>query len=106
MGLMSLLENERETVADKKVGMFSYGSGCGAEFFLCHIKPEISDVLNSLGFKKQLESRKKLTFEQYTQFYSKTGEEVVYYPEETRGFKNKYTRFAFTGFKEHRRQYV
>jgi hydroxymethylglutaryl-CoA synthase len=106
MGLMSLLENEREKTADKKVGMFSYGSGCGAEFFLCHINPDIGDRLDSLGFKDQLEKRKKITFEQYTQFYSKSGEEIVYYPEETKGFKNEYTRFVFTGFKEHRRQYA
>jgi hydroxymethylglutaryl-CoA synthase len=106
MGLVSLLENEGAKVEGKKVGMFSYGSGCGAEFFLCHIKRGIGDLIHSIGFREQLEGRKKITFEQYTQFYSKTGEEIIYYPEETKGFKNKYTKFVFTGFKEHRRQYA
>ena len=106
MGLVSILEKEREKVENKKIGLFSYGSGCGAEFFLCHVKPGIGDIVKSLGFQEQLDSRKKITFEQYIQLYSKSGEEILYYPEETKGFKNKFNRFVFTGFKEHRRQYV
>lgn len=106
MGLVSLLEAEGEKAEGKTVGLFSYGSGCGAEFFLCHLKPGISKIVDSMGFKEQLENRKKLTFEQYIQFYSKSDEEILYYPEEARGFKNKFTRFIFTGFKEHRRQYA
>jgi hydroxymethylglutaryl-CoA synthase len=106
MGLVSLLEAEGEKAEGKKVGLFSYGSGCGAEFFLCHLKSGISEIVNSLGFREQLKNRKKLTFEQYIQFYSKSDEEILYYPEEARGFKNEVTRFVFTGFKEHRRQYA
>ena len=106
MGLVSLLEAEREKAEGKKIGLFSYGSGCGAEFFLCHINTGIDRIVESFGFKEQLESRKRLTFEQYVQCYSKSGEEVFYYPEEAKGFKNKYTRFVFTGFQEHKRQYA
>lgn len=106
MGLVSLLEAEREKVEGKKVGVFSYGSGCGAEFFLCQFNTGISKIVESLGLKEQLENRKRLTFEQYVQCYSKSGEEVLYYPEEAKGFKSKYTRFVFTGFHEHKRQYV
>ena len=106
MGLVSLLETEREKVEGKKIGLFSYGSGCGAEFFLCQINHGISKVIDSIGFKEQLENRKRITFEQYIQFYSKSGEEILYYPEETKNFKNKYTRFVFTGFQGHKRQYM
>ncbi len=106
MGLVSLLESEREKVEGKKVGLFSYGSGCGAEFFVCNIKPGIGKILDSLSFSEQLNNRKRLTFEQYIQFYSKSGEEVHYYPEEAKGFKNKFTRFVFTGFQGHKRQYL
>jgi len=38
MGLISLLETEKEKAEGKRVGIFSYGSGCGAEFFLCQMK--------------------------------------------------------------------
>lgn len=106
MGLVSLLESEGEKAEGKKIGLFSYGSGCGAEFLLCYVKPGISEIVNSIGFKEQLENRKRLTFEQYVNFYSKSGEEVIYYPEEAKGFKNKYTRFVFTGFQNHKRQYA
>jgi hydroxymethylglutaryl-CoA synthase len=106
MGLVSLLENERERVEGKRIGIFSYGSGCGAEFLLYNMKSKIRTIIDSLHFKEQLDTRKKITFEQYIQFYSKSWEEVFYYPDEANSFKNKYTRFVFTGFKDHKRQYV
>ncbi len=106
LGLVSLLESEREKVEGKRIGVFSYGSGCGAEFFLCHMKHDIGKIIDSLGFREQVEKRKKLTFEQYVQYYSKTGEEILYYPEEAKGLKNKFTRFVFTGFQGHKRQYL
>ncbi len=106
MGLISLLETEREKVAGKKVGIFSYGSGCGAEFFVCQINSEISDIIRNLHFREQLERRKKITFEKYVQTYSKSGEEVIYYPGEAETYKDRFTRFVFMGFKDHRREYL
>lgn len=106
MGLISLLENEKEKAKGKRIGVFSYGSGCGAEFALYNMKTEISGIIESLCFKEQLNRRKKITFEQYTQIYSKSCEEVFYYPDEAYSFKDKYTKFVFTGFKDHKRQYV
>ena len=106
MGLVSILENEKEKAGGKRIGIFSYGSGCGAEFLLYNMKPDIRDIVASLHFREQLERRKKLTMEQYTQFYSKTSEEVLYYPSEANSFKTGDTRFIFTGFKDHKRQYV
>ncbi len=106
MGLISLLENEREKTEGKRIGIFSYGSGCGAEFLLYNMQTKISDIVDSLHFKEQLDKRKEITFEQYTQFYSKSSEEVFYYPDEASSFKNRYTKFVFTGFKDHKRQYI
>ena len=106
MGLVSLLEKERENVAGKKVGIFSYGSGCGAEFLLCKINKNIVDLIDTLNFKKQLENRKKLTNEQYAHFYSKSNEETIFHEEEAKGFKNDFTKFVFTGFNAHKRQYI
>ena len=62
MGLISLLETEREKAAGKKVGIFSYGSGCGAEFFVCQIQSEIRDIIRNLHFREQLERRAKITY--------------------------------------------
>lgn len=106
MGLVSLLETEGEKVEGKRVGVFSYGSGCGAEFFLCQIKTGIGEIIKGLRFKEQLERRKRITFEKYIQTYSKGWEEVLYHPGEVEAFKDSFTRFVFTGFKDHKRQYL
>jgi hydroxymethylglutaryl-CoA synthase len=106
MGLVSLLENEREKAEDKKIGLFSYGSGCTAEFLLYRTKTKLGEIIDSLHFKDQLDKRKKITFEEYTQFYSKSWEEVSDPPDGANSMKNEYTRFVFTGFKDHKRQYL
>ncbi len=106
MGLVSLLETEGERVAGKHIGVFSYGSGCGAEFFVCKVKKDIRRIVRGLRFKEQLEKRKPVTFERYVQTYSKSWEEILYHPGEVEGFKNEFTRFVFVGFKDHKRQYL
>jgi hydroxymethylglutaryl-CoA synthase len=106
MGLISLLETEREHVEGKQVGIFSYGSGCGAEFFLCQMKTGTTEIINGLQFHEQLERRRRITFEQYVQIYSKTWEETLYHPGEVQAFKNSFTRHVFIGFKDHKRQYL
>ena len=106
MSLVSLLESEKTKVEGKNIGLFSYGSGSGAEFMVCNVNPEIGPIIDKLNFLDQINRRKKVTFEQYTQMYSKNGEEVYYPPEEVIGYKDDFTKFVFTGFKEHKRIYV
>jgi hydroxymethylglutaryl-CoA synthase len=106
MGLVSLLEQEREKAEDKRIGLFSYGSGCMAEFLVYHTNTNIGKIIDSLHFKDQLDKRKKITFEEYTRFYSKNQEGVSYSPGEINSLKNQYTKFLFTGFVDHKRQYA
>ncbi len=106
MGLVSLLEKEKESAEGKRVGIFSYGSGCGAEFFICNLKPGIGEIVNGLRFREQLERRKKVTFEKYIQNNSTSGEEILYHPGEVEHYKDRFTRFVFVGFKDHKRQYL
>jgi len=106
MGLVSLLETEREKVEGKKIGIFSYGSGCGAEFLICHMKENTRTLIDSINFKKQLHRRKKISIEHYTHIYSQKPEEIIYFPTEVQNFKDEYTQFVFTGIKDHKRQYV
>ena len=100
------MESERNKIEGKNIGIFSYGSGCGAEFMLCQIKSGISPIIKNLKFIEQMKRRKKITFEQYTQIYSKSGEEIFYFPEEAKGYKDQFTKFVFTGFNEHKRMYI
>jgi len=88
MGLMSLLEQEKEKVEGKKVGIFSYGSGCGAEFFICDMKSNLKNIIDRLDFMKQLERRKKITIDHYTHIYSKKDEEVIYFSPEVQNYKD------------------
>jgi hydroxymethylglutaryl-CoA synthase len=106
MGLASLLETEKDRVEGKRVGVFSYGSGCGAEFFLCQMKTGIGDIIRGMRFQEQLDRRKAVTFEQYVQWYSTSRAETLYHPAEVEAHKDPFTRFTFIGFKGHKRQYV
>ncbi len=106
MGLASLLETERNRVEGKRVGVFSYGSGCGAEFFVCEMKTGIGKIVRGMRFREQLDRRKAITFEQYVQWYSRTGAETLYHRAEVEAHKDPFTRFTFIGFKDHKRQYV
>jgi 3-hydroxy-3-methylglutaryl CoA synthase len=106
MSLISLMESEKANVERKDIGLFSYGSGCGAEFMLCHVKSPIDRIIKNLKFNEQLKRRKKISFEQYTQIYSKSAEEIFYYLEEAKTFKDQFTKFVFTGFEGHKRMYI
>ena len=106
MSLISLMESEKNNVERKNIGLFSYGSGCGAEFMLCHMKSPIDRIIKNLKFVEQIKRRKEINFEQYTQIYSKSAEEIFYYPEEAKSFKDPFTKFVFTGFKGHKRMYI
>jgi hydroxymethylglutaryl-CoA synthase len=106
MGLASLLETERNQVEGKRVGVFSYGSGCGAEFFVCEMKTGITEIIRGMRFQEQLDRRKAITFEQYVQWYSTTRAETLYHPAEMEAHKDPFTRFTFIGFKDHKRQYI
>lgn len=105
LGLVSLLETERERAEGKQVGVFSYGSGCGAEFFLCSVREGIGRIVDGFALGDQLDRRRRVTFEQYVQTHSRGAEEVLYHPAEADTFKDRFTRFVFTGFKDHKRQY-
>ena len=106
MGLMSLLETEREKVEGKRVGIFSYGSGCDAEFFICDINPDIKSIIKNLHFKEQLERREQISIDHYTHIYSKQDKDVIYFAPEIQNFKDDFTHFVFKGIKDHKRQYI
>jgi len=106
MGVVSLLETERKRAEGKRVGVFSYGSGCGAEFFLCHMKKEIGRVIEGLRFREQLDRRQRISFEQYVEIYSKERRQTRYCPQEALPHKDAFTRFVFTGFQNDKRRYA
>lgn len=70
IGLLSLLENTEEDLGGKRIGMFSYGSGCMGAFFNGVVTPGYRDALFPSHHQQLLDSREKLSIDQYESFYS------------------------------------
>lgn len=70
VGLASLLDNVATDLAGKRIGFYSYGSGCVAEFFSAVIQPGYQQALATTYHQQLLASRQLLSYENYEQFYS------------------------------------
>lgn len=49
----------------RRVGIFSYGSGCASEFYSGLISPESKKKIRMMGIAEQLDRRYKLSFDEY-----------------------------------------
>jgi hydroxymethylglutaryl-CoA synthase len=65
MALASLLESEAAQLEGKRVGLFSYGSGCQAEFFAGTIAAGAGSFAAQLKLSEPLERRRSLSFAEY-----------------------------------------
>lgn len=102
IALASLLDNEAENLAGKRIGFYSYGSGCVAEFFSGIVQPTYRENLRSTFHRDLIESRTKLTYSEYADFfnfeYNSLGEEQII-PEYDTGF------YRLTKLQQHKRHY-
>jgi hydroxymethylglutaryl-CoA synthase len=69
VGLASLLDNVVEDLAGKRIGFYSYGSGCVAEFFSAVVQPGYRQQLQTDYHQKLLASRMMLSYTEYEEFY-------------------------------------
>lgn len=69
LSLISLLENTEEDLAHHRVGLYSYGSGCVAEFYSGVIQPGYQEGLDKSYHHTLLKQRKALSLEEYEHFY-------------------------------------
>ena len=69
LGLASLLDNEQKDLANKRVGFYSYGSGCVGEFFSGAVQAGYQEHLETDYHQNLLSNRQKLTQTQYEEFY-------------------------------------
>lgn len=72
VGFISLLDNVKDRLDNKRVSFFSYGSGCVAEFFTGIVQPGYDKVLMSDSHRKQIEEREELDYQTYLEFYYQT----------------------------------
>ena len=70
VSLVSLLDNDPEDLSGKRVGLYSYGSGCVGEYFAVKIQPGYREYLDTAWNQSLLANRQELTYDQYQHFYS------------------------------------
>lgn len=54
-----------ENLANKRVSLFSYGSGLASSFYSVVIKDDISEIIKNLDFKNKLDNRETVSPEKY-----------------------------------------
>lgn len=70
ISLASLLENERDDLTQRRIGLFSYGSGCMGEYFSAKVKPGYKEHLNTQVHQSLLHSQVPMSLGDYETFYN------------------------------------
>jgi len=102
IGLASLLDLAQEDLTDKRIGFYSYGSGCVAEYFSGVVQPGYKKVLETEYHQHMLRERTALTYAEYERFYTYaypqngSRHDVVHF---TQG------RFRLSAIEDHKRIY-
>lgn len=67
LSLAGLLERQDAAIAGQRIGLFSYGSGCCAEFFSGSVGPDASLWRGRIGVAEALERRTEVDYQTYVQ---------------------------------------
>jgi len=101
-GFASLLDNAPAALDDQRIGFFSYGSGCMAEFFSGVVQRGYREHLFTDAHRAMLDTRTPVTYRQYEDIFNygvpKDGADHVFAP--YRG-----GTFRLAGIKDHKRRY-
>ncbi len=103
IGLTSLLENAKDNLAGKRIALFSYGSGCVAEFFSAKVVEGYDKCLFKAEHQAMLDRRQEVSYEEYLSLYRAPDPhdgEVHSIPAATLG------RFRLAAISNHKREYV
>jgi len=102
IGFCSLLDNAKEDLANQRVGFFSYGSGCVAEFFSGLIQPGYKERLLTESHQNALSARRTIDYPEYLALYKtqhhSDGQDFEASPMTCGAFR-------FSGIKDHKRLY-
>lgn len=102
VGLTALLDSAKEDLTGKRVGFYSYGSGCVAEYFSGVVQAGYKKVLDTAYHQKMLAERTELTHAEYEAFYT------FQYPEDGSRCevpRNKTGQFRLASIDNHKRIY-
>jgi hydroxymethylglutaryl-CoA synthase len=67
LALASLLNAEAAELEGKRIGLFSYGSGCAAEFFAGRVVAGAGKMIEQLAVAEPLTNRRRYTIPEYEQ---------------------------------------
>lgn len=70
VGLAALLDLTKEDLTGKRIGFYSYGSGCVAEYFSGVVQSGYQQVLDTAHHESMLADRTLLSYPEYEEFYS------------------------------------
>ena len=103
VGLCSLLDHAVEDLAGRRIGFYSYGSGCVGEFFSGVVQKDYRGSLFTEAHQQMLAGRTELTFQQY--------EDIYHYGIPTDGGEHTFPQyrtgpFRFAGMQDHKRIYA
>lgn len=70
LGFLSLLDHTTTDLSNQRVGFYSYGSGCVAEYFSGIIQPGYRQLLSPKWHNDMLKARKPLTYPDYEEMYA------------------------------------
>lgn len=89
LSLLSLLENS-DDLTGKRIGFYSYGSGCVAEFFSGLVNPQYQNNLHRNYHHYLIETRKQLSYDEYENYFNfkqdQSGNTQIIPPHETGQF--------------------
>lgn len=102
VGLTALLDLTIEDLANKRLGFYSYGSGCVAEYFSGVVQAGYQSTLDTLYHEQMLAEREELSYAAYEKFYS------FKYPEDGSRCEIPYYtkgKFRLAAIDQHKRLY-
>jgi hydroxymethylglutaryl-CoA synthase len=99
LGVASLLHSQGAELAGKRIGLFSYGSGCSSEFFSGVVGPRAAEVIAAAGLDELLAQRTRIDVAEY--------ERIMALPRELDDVTNAAPgTFRFAGVRDDRRTYA
>ena len=105
LALASLLEAEAGELEGKRIGLFSYGSGCCAEYFAGRVQPGAGAFADKLQLAAPLKDRRRYSFAEYEQIRLRD-EEGDKRPVNGEGHGLPEGSVAFVGVDSDRRVYI
>lgn len=102
IGLTALLDLAKENLTNKRIGFYSYGSGCVAEYFSGIVQPQYKEVLDTDHHQTILNARTSLSYPEYESFYT------YRYPQDgshSEMPKHQTGQFRLAAIRDHKRIY-